>query len=357
MIIGSGGTMGKIEFERIGSSVSILNPRKAFSEDYLQVEVRRDPLLGDTSVYNPFMKEKAKAFFGVTDEHLIEEMVSESRNTCLFCGDNFEKTTPRYPYDVMPEGRAKVGEAVLFPNLYPVGRYHAIVILCKEHFLRPSQFAPDLLANGYGAAQGLVRAAYAKDPQSAYVAINTNYLFPAGASLVHPHLQMLITPIAYSYHARLIEAGSRYYDGNASCYFLDLIETEKGIGARYVAATGRWHWLTSFSPIGSNEVVAIHEEESDCAELTGRDLRELAEGVSRVLSFYESLGHLSFNYTLYSVRKANRVPGFRLMLKVITRQNLTSQYRNDDYYLQKLLQSEVIINLPEELAEGLRAYF
>jgi galactose-1-phosphate uridylyltransferase len=168
---------------------------------------------------------------------------------------------------------------------------------------------------------------------------------------------MLITPVAYSYHARLIEAGSRYYEGNSSCYFLDLIETEKAAGSRYVAATGRWHWLASFSPIGSNEVVAIHEEETDCAELTEKDLRALADGVSRVLSFYESLGHLSFNYTLYSVRKTTPASGFRLIMKMITRQNLTAQYRNDDYFLQKLLQSEVIINLPEDIAEGLRAYF
>jgi len=37
-----------------------------------------------------------------------------------------------------------------------------------------------------------------------------------------------------------------------------------------------------------------------------------------------------------------------LLLKIINRQNLYPNYRNDDYFLQKLLQSELIIDLPEQ---------
>ena len=48
---------------------------------------------------------------------------------------------------------------------------------------------------------------------------------------------------------------------------------------------------------------------------------------------------------------------FRALLKIITRQNLYSNYRNDDYFLQKLLQSELIITPPEELAEALNKSF
>ncbi|MGE5239066.1 MAG: hypothetical protein ACM3ON_09710 [Chloroflexota bacterium] len=346
-----------IRFERIQSSLSILNPMKDFSEDSYKVEVRKDPLLGDTSIYNPFMKDKAKAFFGVNDPRLVEEMVAESARNCLFCGDSFETKTPRYPDDVLPEGRLKVGEALLFPNLYPAATYHAVIILSKAHFLRLPEFTPGLLADGYRAALGLVRGAYAHDPGSVYVALNANYLFPAGASLVHPHLQMLITPVAYSYHGRIVEASNRYHDVNSSSFFGDLIEKERTLDERYVAATGKWHWLTSFSPIGSNEVIAVHEEESDCAELTDDDVNDLALGVSRVLAFYESLGHLSFNYTLYSVRKTAAGAGVRLILKMVTRQNLSSNYRNDDYFLQKLLQSELILNLPEDLAQQLTPYF
>ena len=59
----------------------------------------------------------------------------------------------------------------------------------------------------------------------------------------------------------------------------------------------------------------------------------------------------------YSVRKEMGDGSFRCMLKIITRQNLYPNYRNDDYFLQKLLQSELIINSPEEIADALRKSF
>jgi len=174
---------------------------------------------------------------------------------------------------------------------------------------------------------------------------------------VHPHLQMLVTPTAYSYHERLIQANRSYYREHGSEFYLDLIEEEKRKGERYVAHGGGWHWLTAFSPMGNNEVIAIHEGESDFGMLSESDLATLAKGISRVLAFYESIGHLSFNYSIFSVRGASYQKGFRCLLKIISRQNPYPNYRNDDYFLQKLLQSELIINLPEDLAVELRGFF
>jgi galactose-1-phosphate uridylyltransferase len=115
--------------------------------------------------------------------------------------------------------------------------------------------------------------------------------------------------------------------------------------------------MTAFSPLGSNEVIAVHVGEGDFALLSDADLRSLSDGISKVLTFYEDLGHLSFNYSIFSLRKSHPKEGFRCLLKIINRQNLYQNYRNDDYFLQKMLQSELIINLPEELAEKLRALF
>jgi UDPglucose--hexose-1-phosphate uridylyltransferase len=110
--------MGKIAFESIESIFTILNPQNNFSEDVHQVEVRRDPLLGDTSVYNPFLKDKAKAFFGDNDPDLIQRLVEESARSCIFCGERVEKSTAQFPPSIVPEGRIRVGEAVLFANIF-----------------------------------------------------------------------------------------------------------------------------------------------------------------------------------------------------------------------------------------------
>lgn len=258
--------------------------------------------------------------------------------------------------DFSSEGRIRVGQALLFPNLFSLGTYHPVIRLCDAHFLKLSEFTPELICNGFLAARQFIRIAYEKDPAVAYAAVTANYLFPAGASLVHPHLQMIATPMPYSYQARMLDGCSRWQQENGTAYFDDLVAEEKN-GPRYIGRIGKWQWLTPFSPLGNNEVMAIHEDIGDLDELTEEDLNNLSSGIAKVLAHYETLGHLSYNYALYSVRKGNNDGSFRTLLKIITRQNLYPNYRNDDYFLQKLLQSELIITPPEELAGELQKRF
>lgn len=348
--------MAQVQFETAMVRAEFLNPLKNFEKESYDIEIRKDPLLGMTSVYNPNLRDKAKAFFGENDPDLIQRLVEESEKTCIFCGEKPEQGSPKYLPELLPEGRIKVGEAVLFANLFPLAQYHPVVSLCKTHFLSLSGFRSELLTNGFRAGQSFLKAVHDRDAGAVYATINMNYLFPAGASLVHPHLQMLIGPAACSYHARLADAAKVYYQTYGSSYFCDLIAEEEGRGSRLIGRTGRWHWMTAFSPMGSNEIMAVHEEEADAGVLSDDDLTSLAQGICSVLAFFESLGHLSFNFTLYSIR-SGRDAGFRSVLKIINRQNLYPNYRNDDYFLQKMLNAELIIIPPEDLAEKARVFF
>jgi galactose-1-phosphate uridylyltransferase len=348
--------MADIEFERYGSTFRIQNPFNGFAEEEHTVEVRKDPLLGDTSVYNPYLKDKAKAFFGQNDAELVRTLAEETAKSCIFCGDNVRQRTARYPDDVLPGGRIEEGEAVLFANLFSIATHHPVIVLSKAHFLRLSEFSPRMLADGFRTARQFLRDVCQRDATIAFSTVNANYLLPAGASLVHPHLQMLAGAIPYSYHARLLSAAREYLVKHGTAYFADLIAQERRSGERYIAQQGRWHWIASFSPLGSNEIMGIHEEESDLAKLPERDIRDLCDGISKVLALYEGLGHLSFNYSLYSAKGGETV-GYHCLVKIVNRQNLYPNYRNDDYFLQKLLQTELILNLPEDLAQEARKYF
>ena len=329
--------MSKIMFESIESDVRFLNPLKEFAEDVQTLQIRKDPLLGDTSVFNPELKDKAEIFFGSCDQGLIDTLVEDTAKTCFFCGEAVAKSTPRFMPDFSSEGRIKVGEALLFPNLFSLGTYHPVIRLCDAHFLKLSEFTPELISNGFLASQQFNRISYEKDPSVAYAAVTANYLFPAGASLVHPHLQMIVTPIPYSYQARMLDACNKWQKNNGTSYFVDLIEEEKG-GPRYIGQTGRWDF-------------------GDLDDLFEKDIKNLSSGISKVLCYYERLEHLSYNFALYSVRNEQGDGSCRTLLKIITRQNLYPNYRNDDYFLQKLLQSELIITPPEELAGHLKKTF
>jgi UDPglucose--hexose-1-phosphate uridylyltransferase len=348
--------MSAIQFERYKSTLRILNPFNDFAEEEHRVEVRKDPLLGDTSVYNPYLKDKAKAFFGENDAGLIERLVAETAKTCIFCGDSVRKKTARYPDDLVSGGRIEVGEAVLFANLFSIAAYHPVIVLSKEHFLMLSDFKPRMLSDGFRAAKLFLRDIYQRDVTASFATVNANYLMPAGASIVHPHMQMLVGEVPYSYHARLLKASGSYLVEHGTEYHADLIIDEKKAGERYIAQQGGWHWIAAFSPTGSNEITGIHESESDLEKLTERDLRDLCDGISKVLALFESFGYLSFNYSLYSAKGGDTV-GFHCMIKIVNRQNLYPNYRNDDYFLQKLLQSDLILNLPEDLAVEARKFF
>ncbi|MDA8171787.1 MAG: hypothetical protein M0Z48_08185 [Nitrospiraceae bacterium] len=150
-------------------------------------------MLGDTSVYNPFLKDKARVFFAENDASLVRNLAEDTAKTCIFCGENVFQKTARYPAELIPEGRIHVGEAVLFANTFSIGKYHPVVALSSAHFLKLSEFTSEMLADGFKAAQQFLIAVRNKDASVAFATVNANYLLPAGASLVHPHLQMLIT--------------------------------------------------------------------------------------------------------------------------------------------------------------------
>ncbi len=348
--------MAKIAFETFESHFKILNPFNNFAPEEHRVEVRKDPLTGDTSVYNPYLRDKAQAFFGKNDPELIRNLADESAGSCIFCGENARQKTARYPDYLLPGGRMEQGEAVLFANLYSLAPHHPVIVLTKEHFLRPAELKPSHFADGFHAARMLLNDLYQQDVTLAFATVNCNYLLPAGASIVHPHMQMLVTEMPYSYHGRLLKASTEYLMENGTYYFADFLDEEKRRGERYIARHGDWHWLTSFSPLGCNEIMAIHDEEGDLGKVTVRSLRELSEGIARVLGLIEGLGHLSFNFSLYSARGGETI-GSRCLFKIVTRQNLYPNYRNDDYFFQKMLQSELIFTPPEELAQEARKFF
>ncbi len=348
--------MAKIIFEKHFQKQEFLNVLKGYEKESFEVETRCDPLLGNTSIYNKLLKGKAKVLFGISDEGLIDEMVRESAKNCILCSSKLENSTPKYPEELIESGRIHKGEAVLFPNLFPISKYHAVISISKTHFLKPSEYSKELISDAITAAQIFVNAVHKEDPSPLYLTLNANYLFPSGASLVHPHLQLLITTVPCSYHKRLLEACRSYYNENNSNYHNDLIIEEKKQDERYISQKGYWHWVASYAPSGNNEIIAVHEDKDDFAELSTEDIKELSSGISEVLAYYEKIGFLSFNFSLLSVRRSSDNIGFNCLIKMMTRQNLYQNYRNDDYYLQKILNSELMIILPEELALGLKNF-
>jgi len=97
---------------------------KEFASDVQTLQIRKDPLLGDTSVFNPKLKDRAQIFFGNCNQELIDNLVDETSKTCFFCCEMVSNSTPHYMPDFSNEGRIRVGEALFSPIFFSLDTYH-----------------------------------------------------------------------------------------------------------------------------------------------------------------------------------------------------------------------------------------
>lgn len=349
--------MGNILFEFFRREAEFLNPMKNFKKDTHLLEHRKDPLTGTMSIIGESLRDKVQVLFGKPNHDLIQRVAEKTREGCFMCPDKVFTVTPEYSSDILPEGRLNIGEATLFPNLFPLSEFHAVCALTQTHYLNLRDFTPELLADGIQVCIEFIKSVCLSNNSVKYMTINCNYLFPAGASIVHPHIQVLGGDVPYTFMNRILEGSYQYYTNHQSNFWRDLVEYEKATGERYIGKTGNVEWLSSFSPIGSNEVQGITVDKQNFLQLTRSDALSIGEGLSKILSFYEKEGFSTFNFTIYSGPLNEETGWFWNNIRIISRSNVYENYRTDDYFLQKLLGNEILVTSPEVLAEKLRSMF
>jgi UDPglucose--hexose-1-phosphate uridylyltransferase len=347
----------KIRFATHRQSSTLHNPLLGNRLDRQELEIRKDPLTGRQSIFNPRLQDKAAVFFGPTDAALIERLARASEPGCFLCEERWKQTTPKYPEELVPGGRIQVGEAVLFPNLFPLSQVHAVIRVGSKHYLPLVDFPSPLIEAAFQTFREFLGCVSKPGGTVRYLTLNGNYLGPAGASIFHPHFQVLGGDLAFSHLEELLALSGEYLRAHGTCYWADLAEKEKEIGERFIVQTGAVSWITSFSPQGANEILGIVADKRDFLEMGDQDFSALAQGLSAIFRGYGNMGISTFNFTLYSGPLGTRDEAFRCFLRVISRQNVYENYRTDDYFLQKLLRNELILNPPEALATSLRNAF
>jgi galactose-1-phosphate uridylyltransferase len=346
-----------IRFERHTETAGFFSPLAGmgFAED--RIEVRTDPLTGMTAVSSAGLEAKEEMFLGKTDWQYAEALAARTREGCFFCPEKVLEATPRYPEDLLPGGRLERGQALVFPNLFPLAGVHAVVTFPEKHYLRPSQFTPELLEEALGAAFDFAGRAERFYPRMTHVEVSCNHMLPAGASLAHPHLQVFggeTVPWQVELYWRRSEA---WKSARGASYWDALIDQEQASGERYVHGEHGVHWLVPFAPAGAREAIAVVPGAERLPGLGAEQTRALSSGLSKVLGWYEEEGLSAFNFTVFGGALDGRETGFPVVLRVIARTAFKQDYRTDDYFLQKQLGGELMFAAPEEMAARLRALF
>jgi galactose-1-phosphate uridylyltransferase len=346
-----------MRFVKHVQSSTLHNPLLGGKVDTQQIEIRRDPLTGHQAAFNPRLTDKVAMFYGATDYALVERLARESEARCFLCGEKWRETTPTYPEALVPGGRIQVGDSILFPNLFPIAQVHAVIRVGARHFLPLPDFQAATIRDAFSCAMQLVRRLSSSEPSARFLTLCANYLGPAGASIAHPHFQLVGGDLPCTWLEQALACGKAYAKEIGSCYWTDLLATEKQSPERYLGRTGTAEWITAFSPAGANEVQAILPQRRHFLELNEADLAGLADGLAKVLAGYHAMGISTFNFAIYSGELGTTDDGMRCLLRIVSRQNVYENYRADDYFLQKLLRNELILTPPEVLAATLRQQF
>ncbi len=346
--------MGNIKFEKFVQEARLRSHLRGFQEVAQQIEVRKDPLTGHRCRINVERTKRLKQT--ATKTTGLNKLIKSSRAKCYFCPENLEKSTPKFA-EGLPD-RIKAGNACLFPNLFPFGRFHAVGVFSEDHYLEPGQFTPKLLEDCFKTCLKYFELIHKKHSKVKYWHINWNHLPTGAASIIHPHVQIMADPEPSPYLQEILEKSRGYRERNGSNYWSDLVEEEKAGGERFIGETGPVNWLASFAPTSTREVLAVCSNTSSLAGLEKHGLGEFCKGLSKILKGYHELGVLSFNMGTLSGPCDEELSDFYLLnVRVISRPDPAPFYTSDKGFMELFHKEPIIEVMPEDLAEKLRAGF
>jgi UDPglucose--hexose-1-phosphate uridylyltransferase len=278
-------------------------------------ELRKDPVVGRWVIISSERGHRPTDF---------QRAPVRPRSTdCVFCPGNEEKTPPEimagrphdgspnqsgWSYRVVPnkfpalriEGDLEPSGEGLFDRMNGVGA-HEVVIESPDHHATLATLSPDAVADVLLTFRDRILD-LKKDPRLEYALVFKNHGEAAGASLEHPHSQLIATPIIPIMVTEELEGSARYYQIKERCVWCDIVRQERRGGTRVILERNGFVALAPFAPRFPFETWILpvwHRaafEESDIDELRG--LAEMLGEFMRALA--HTLNEPPFNFMLHT---------------------------------------------------------
>lgn len=329
----------------------VLDPRSGFSERSYEVEVRVDPLTGSICRINKSRAMRPKQQAPVQQAQRCEAPPSR----CPFCPENIEKETPQFPADLVPGGRIRCGGAVLFPNLFPLAGLHGVCVFTPQHKLDLRSLLARELADGINCCKSFFEVGQSHG--SPHHLLGWNFSSSAGASLLHPHFQVIASSREIEAVRLYAEASERYLRETGENYWAALASDSSS--PRYIGRSGRFAWVAPWAPVGSLEVMGIYDGngtgtgKTSLLELTEAEVDSLAEGIVKVIGVLSGQGVNAVNMGVFSVPDGD-AESFSLSVRITAR----SGSNISDRAFLEIYGGEIgLTSLPEEYSKDFRAAF
>jgi galactose-1-phosphate uridylyltransferase len=247
------------------------------------------------------------------------------------------------------------GESILFPNLFPYGKYSAVSIFDQNHFVEIGSASAAAYANSFKNSIRYIKEILDQDPKAVYVAITQNHLPSAGGSLVHPHLQINADRYSSNHHRFFNQRCGQYYQKQKTYILSDYLGYELKEKKRYIGTTGEWYWVAAFAPEGFFEIWGILPGVLSVRSLRDQQIADLCTGILSAQRFYRSLNRNGYNLGLLSIEKEDSCLELRTVM--VVRSNYAQWVRNDHTGFEVMLGDMATFSAPEHTAALARPFW
>ena len=342
--------MEELGFRREITLGRCLDPFTGFQEKESPIEIRHDGITGVTCRILPFR-------FSLAEKPDIASYLEKfPESVCPFCAGLFDAMTPRFLPHICPEGKFRRGDAVLFPNAFPYDRNNAVAIFSHDHLLGLTELTPAFMEDGFLVCRDYFAAMQAREPSLTYASVNWNYMPPAGGGLVHPHLQTLLGETPTRRVASMRDSAVAYHGRTGRNLWRDFCGKERKTNERFIADTGSVVWLSSFAPGGmAGEVLFFFPERTSLLSVSEDEIREFLDGLSRVLSYFDSCNFISFNMAFYGTLKED--DHLWVQGRIMPRFLLPPLGTSDMNYFEKFHGEIICPSVPEDLCREIAKLF
>ncbi len=283
-------------------------------------ELRKDPVTGRWVIISTDRAKRPTDF--------SREPVRMKGGFCPFCPGNESKTppevlayrpsgdgspppqrdTPGWRVRVVPnkfpalgiEGNLDRQAEGMFDRMNGVGA-HEVVIETPEHNLTLANLPIKRVEDVIWAFRDRI-IDLRQDKRFKYILIFKNHGEPAGASLEHPHSQLIALPIVPRQVIEELQGAKQYYTYKERCAFCDVIHQEMDAGVRIVAENADFLTISPYAPRFPFETwILPKRHESAFENSTSQSYENLARAIQNLLAKGNLvLDNPSYNFIIHT---------------------------------------------------------
>lgn len=243
------------------------------------------------------------------------EVRSLAKSQCSFCnisatdkpvlvyGNGEDWTTivitNKYPA-LFPAGKVSArSEGKFFKTLQGVG-FHEVV-LTRDHTKHLAQFSVELVKEVVDAYQKRYLA-LKKEKFVNYISIFHNHGKEAGASVSHPHSQILTTPLIDVSLQRALSTSKKYFTETKKCLYCELNRWEQKTKKRLVFENKNFIVVCPFASKAAFEIVISPKKHLPYFEqISEAEKQDLAQALLAALNkLYKGLNDPAYNFYLHT---------------------------------------------------------